>query len=138
MPVARFLVDVSAWVRYPVPAVGARLDELSATGVVASCGLIELDLLGALPDAGTYTAVAELRRRAFELLDMSEADVRRALEIQALLAAGGQRVGWKALVVAAVAERHGVVVLHYDTSFDLTAKVTGQAVEWVVLEGTAG
>jgi len=38
----RFLVDTSAWVRYPVPAVGARLDELSAAGLLATCGVVEL------------------------------------------------------------------------------------------------
>jgi len=44
------------------------------------------------------------------------------------------RVGGQA---AAVAERHGVRVLHYDRDFDLIAEVTGQPVEWVVPYGTA-
>jgi len=132
MAAARFLVDTSAWVRYPVPAVGARLDELSAAGVVGSCGVVELQLLGAVRDAGTYVAVTALRRAAFTLLEMGEADVRWALEVQALLVERKEYgVPWPALMVAAVAERHGVTVLHCDACYDVIVKVTGQGVEWV-------
>ncbi len=133
MQVAQFLVDVSALIRYPCPSVATRLDELSAAGVVASCGLVELQLLGAIRDIGIYATLAALRRTAFELLEISEADVRRAMQVQALLVQRGEYgVGWPSLVVAAVAERHGVTVLHYDGCYDLVVKVTGQGVEWVV------
>jgi len=102
--IVRFLVDTSAWVRYAVPAVSARLDELSAAGVVASCAVVELQRLDALPDAGTYATVAGLRRRAYELLEMGDVDLRRALEVQALLAERGELgVPWPALLVAAMA-----------------------------------
>ncbi len=40
------------------------------------------------------------------------------------------------LIVAAVAEQAGVVLLHYDSDFDRIAAVTGQAAEWVVPRGT--
>ena len=40
------------------------------------------------------------------------------------------------LVVAAAAERAGLVLLHYDHDFDLIAAVTGQPTEWVVPRGT--
>jgi predicted nucleic acid-binding protein len=40
-------------------------------------------------------------------------------------------VGLPDLLVAAVAERHRVTVLHHDADFDLIAGVTGQRVEWV-------
>jgi predicted nucleic acid-binding protein len=39
------------------------------------------------------------------------------------------------LIVAAVAERHGVTVLHDDPDFDHVAAVTGHTVEWVVPRG---
>jgi predicted nucleic acid-binding protein len=135
VPVVRFLVDTSAWARYPQSEVAARLDELSAAGVVASCGVVELQLLGAVRDAGTYATVAALRQQAFELLEMSEADMRRALEVRRLLVERGDyRVPWAALVVAAVAERHRVAVLHCDARYDVIANATGQAVEWVVAD----
>ena len=40
------------------------------------------------------------------------------------------------LLIAAVAERNALTVLHYDKDFDLIAKVTGQATEWIVAAGT--
>jgi|SRR5579859_2082990 len=132
MTVARFLVDVSAWVRYPAAKAGARLDELGAAGLLATCGVTELQLLGGLEDAGTYATVAELRRQAYPVLGMTDADVQRALEVQGLLVAGGQLgVPWYALLVAAIAERHGVAVLHGCRWFDAVARTTRQAVEWV-------
>ena len=41
-------------------------------------------------------------------------------------------VGLPDLPVAAVAERGGVTVLHYDSDYDLIAQVTGQPTQWVV------
>jgi len=129
--VARFLVDTSAWIRYPEPAVGARLDELSAAGQLATCGLVDLQLLGVLRDAGTYATVAAMRRAALTVLEMNEADTRRALEVQALLVERGEYgTPWAALVVAAVAERCGMAVLHCDACYDVIASTTGQASEW--------
>ena len=76
------------------------------------------------------------RSLAFPWLSTQDDDLRRALAVQALLAdAGHHPVPWPALVVAAVAERHQVTVLHYDPTFPLIAKVTGQTVEWVVPDG---
>ena len=45
-------------------------------------------------------------------------------------------VGLPDLLVAAVAERHRVTVLHYDKAFDLIAAVTGQPTTWVVAPGS--
>jgi predicted nucleic acid-binding protein len=94
--------------------------------VATTCGVVELHLLGALRDAGTYPAIADLRRQAFPTLEMSEADVQRAQQIQALAAEHG--LSWPALLVAAVAERHEVTVLHGDSQFDVIARITGQRV----------
>jgi predicted nucleic acid-binding protein len=69
--------------------------------------------------------VAELRRQAFDMLPMSEVDVRRALEVQALLAEHKEcGVPWPALLVAAIAERCGVTVLHCEPCYDVIVKVT--------------
>ncbi len=59
--------------------------------------------------------------------------------MQTLLIAAGN---WRAvsvadLIVAAVAERHGATVLHYDGDFDMVAEVTGQPTRWVVPAATA-
>jgi len=39
------------------------------------------------------------------------------------------------LLIAVVAERHGLTVIHYDKDFELIARVTGQPAEWVVPAG---
>jgi hypothetical protein len=39
-------------------------------------------------------------------------------------------------MIAAVAERHRVSILHYDADYDLIAEVTEQPTEWVVPRGT--
>jgi predicted nucleic acid-binding protein len=40
------------------------------------------------------------------------------------------------LLIAAVAERERVTVLHYDSDYDLIAGVTAQPMQWVVPRGT--
>jgi predicted nucleic acid-binding protein len=41
------------------------------------------------------------------------------------------------LIIAATAERGGLVVLHYDRDFDRIGDVTHQPTEWVVPAGAA-
>jgi predicted nucleic acid-binding protein len=74
---------------------------------------------------------------AFELLHTTADHLRRAKQVQRLLAARHQR-GRKVpdLLVAAAAESSRLTVLHYDADFDLIANVTRQACEWVVPAGS--
>lgn len=62
----------------------------------------------------------------------------RALEIQALLAERSQHRGVSVpdLLIAACAERAGLVVLHYDADYDRIAEMTGQPTRWVVPRGS--
>jgi len=68
---------------------------------------------------------------------LDEECVRRALEVQALLAKRSQHraVPLPDLLIAACAERARLTVLHYDADFDRIAKLTGQSVQWVVPRG---
>ena len=126
-----YLVDASAIVQLPEPEVAAVVGPLLVDGSAATCGLIELALLGRMMDAGARTEVSMTRRAAFRWLPTDD-DLRRALEVQAsLLKDGYHGAGLRPLVVAAVAERHGVIVMHRDAAFDRIAKVTGQPVRWV-------
>lgn len=72
----------------------------------------------------------------FKLVETTASHVRRALQVQRLLAARSQR-GRKLpdLLVAAAAEALDLEVLHYDADFDLIASVTGQRCRWVVPAG---
>jgi predicted nucleic acid-binding protein len=101
-------------------------------GVAVSCGVVELQLLGGIADAAVYVKMAALRRLSVEVLETTEADFRRAMEVQAVLAEQGQfGVGWAPLVVAAVAERYRYVLLHCERQFELIGQIMGQSVEWV-------
>ena len=49
---------------------------------------------------------------------------------------GSEPWGFPDLLIAAVAEREAVTLLHYDSDYELIASVTGQAMRWVVTRGT--
>jgi predicted nucleic acid-binding protein len=78
------------------------------------------------------------RQAGYEWLATHDEDWHRALAVQAALWRGGQirAVGIPRLLVAAVAERERVAIVHYDGEYDLIAHVTGQPAQWVVPRGT--
>jgi predicted nucleic acid-binding protein len=69
---------------------------------------------------------------------VTDATVDRALEVQALLASKARHrsVPLPDLLIAACAEAAGLTVLHYDADYEHIAKLTGQAVQWVVPRGS--
>lgn len=71
-------------------------------------------------------------------VDVGQATLDRAVEIQAALARGGHHRGVPVadLAIAAAAEQAGLTVLHYDADFDRIARITRQPVEWVVPRGS--
>lgn len=135
--VAQFLADTSAFARYPCGEVAARLDPLVIAGQVATCAVVDLQLLYSTRGQDEYAKLAAIRRACFPLLATEDVDLRRAAQLQAALAARSRhRIAWPDLVIAAVAERHGVTLLHYDADYDLIADITGQRIEWVVPKGS--
>jgi predicted nucleic acid-binding protein len=95
------------------------------------------DLFSARSPAQYFQTVA-IRRDGYEYLTTEEEDWQRALETQAELATRGRwrEVGMPDLLVAAVAERHALTLLHYDADFDTIAEITGQDARWVVPRGS--
>jgi hypothetical protein len=73
----------------------------------------------------------------FELVETTADHVRRARQVQRLLASRNQR-GRKVpdLLIAAAAEQAGLTLLHYDNDFELIGSVTGQICQWVVPAGS--
>jgi predicted nucleic acid-binding protein len=131
-----YLLDTSVVKRLVRPQVREMVEPLAAAGELGRPSICDLEvgysarttrewdrLLGALD--------------AFDRVDTTAAHLRRALQVQRLLAQRGQR-GRKIpdLLVAAAAEELDVAVLHYDADFDLIASVTGQRCQWVVPAGT--
>jgi len=136
--IARYIVDKSALARWARPPVRSVLLPLIERGLVATCGLIELEVLYSARDRKDYRTIAADRRAAYEWLPTEDVDLRRALEVQAALCEQGlqRAVSLPDLIIAAVAERHGVCVLHYDSDYDFIAQVTGQPTRWVVPQGS--
>jgi predicted nucleic acid-binding protein len=131
-----FLVDKSALARSGFEPVTARLQQLFAAGVVATCPIIDLEVLYSARSQADYEAT---RREQFGVVSYPlTAEVgERALAVQRLLAGRGQhRLSIPDLLIAAIAELNDLVVLHYDADYDLIAAVTGQPTEWVVERGT--
>jgi predicted nucleic acid-binding protein len=136
--VAGYLADTSALARLRHGPVAAVLGPLIEAGLVATCGVIELELGWATRSAKEFDELRADRDAGYEWLATHDEDWRRALAVQAALWRSGRvrAVGFPDLLVAAVAERERVTVLHYDSDYDLIAQVTGQAVRWVVPPGT--
>lgn len=135
---ATHLVDKSAWARRESrPEVGEALDPLLLTGRVATCGIVDLELLYSAESKAKYVELARILR-SIPRVAVTEAVIDRALEVQGMLAERSQHrsVSLPDLVVAACAETNGLTVLHYDPDFDRIAHFTGQPVQWVVKRGT--
>jgi predicted nucleic acid-binding protein len=131
------LADTSVLTRLAVPEVGAAIRPLLQTAALARSAMTDLEI-GVSARNGDEWYALEDALEVCGALEIDAADFRRALDVQRLLAAAGQR-GRKVpdLLIAAVAERHRLTVLHYDGDFDLIAAITGQSAEWVVPAGSA-
>jgi predicted nucleic acid-binding protein len=136
--VASHLADTSALARLRHAAVASVLSPLMEAGLVATCGVIEFELGWATRTADEFDEVRTDRQAGYEWLATHDEDWHRALRTQAALWRGGRirAVGFPDLLIAAVAERERVTVLHYDGDYDLIAEVTGQPTQWVVPRGT--
>ncbi len=131
-----FLVDTSVLKRLGRVEVRDVVAPLAAAGQLARATICDLEV-------GYSARTAEEWDRllgaldAFGRVDTTAAHLRRALQVQRLLAQRSQR-GRKIpdLLVAAAAEEREAVVLHYDADFDLIASVTGQPCRWAVAAGS--
>lgn len=130
------LLDTSVLTRLREPTVRKAIEPRLRLGQLAGAAISDLEIGFSARNAAEWDRLADALE-AFAPLDTTAEHVRRAKQIQRLLAAKHQR-GRKLpdLLVAAAAETGGLTVLHYDSDFDLIAAVTGQACEWVVPAGS--
>jgi predicted nucleic acid-binding protein len=136
--VATYLADKSALTRSDTrPEVREVIEPLLLAGRIATCGIVDLELLFSAPSPATYRELAEVLR-AMPRVPVTDAAVDRALEVQMLLANQSRHrsVPLPDLLVAACAEAAGLTVLHYDADYERIAKLTGQTVQWVVPRGS--
>ena len=133
-----YLADKSALVHMRDAHVASRLSPLILDGEVATCGIVELEVLYSARSASDLREIRDERRSAFPRVPMGEADFERAEEVLGHLALQGHHraVSLPDLLIAAAAERAGLIVLHYDADYDIIAAATGQTTEWVAPRGS--
>jgi hypothetical protein len=136
--VPRYLADKSALTRRDTrPEVRAAIEPLLLSGAVATCAIVDLELLYSARSPAVYADLA-VALHALPRVPLTEAIAERALEVQGRLAKRSQHraVPLPDLLVAACAESAGLVVLHYDVDYERIAEITGQPTQWVVARGS--
>lgn len=130
------LVDTSVLTRLDEAGVRKVIEPFSERGELARAGISDLEIGYSARSAAEWDRLAEALQ-TFELVETTADHLRRARQVQRMLAERHQR-GRKVpdLLVAAAAETRGLTVLHYDADFDRIAAVTGQSCAWVVPAGS--
>lgn len=125
------LVDNSAWNRVRHAPVAARLMPLADANLIATCGALEVEALYSARNSEEYERMRTYRLAIFTYLESDEDDWQRALATQRELCTKSQHRGPQVpdLVIAAIAQRHDLTLIHYDSDFDRIAEVTGQRAE---------
>ncbi len=132
----QYLADKSAITRFRNPLVVDRYGDFLAQGRVASCPIVDLEVLYSARSLKDYEDTSH-ERRSLPTYPVTPETTDRALEVQHLLATKGRhRLPIPDLLVAAVAELNDLTVLHYDADYDRIAEVTGQRTEWVAARGS--
>jgi predicted nucleic acid-binding protein len=133
----RFLVDKSAIARLHMEAVDAVLKPLLDRRRLATCAVVDLEVLFSARSFAEYDSWLSHRRAFYFNLPITEEIGDRAMEVQSKLAKRSKHrgCGTQDLLIAACAEVYRVPLLHYDRDFDLIASVAGQTTQWVVPRG---
>ena len=130
------LVDSSVLTRLGQPAVREAIDPWVERGELARAGISDLEIGYSARSEAEWDQLAEALH-AFTLVETTSDHLRRARQVQRMLASRHQR-GRKIpdLLIAAAAEARSLTVLHYDADFDRIADVTGQPCLWIVPAGS--
>lgn len=134
---AQYLGDKSALTRVHHDDVMLRVSALYLSGQIATCAMIDLEMLYSVRSAQDHRELL-VDRMLLPRVACGDRAFDRAIEVQGTLAETGRHraVALEDLLIAASAEQAGLTVLHYDRDYDLIAEVTGQPTEWVVPRGT--
>lgn len=136
------LLDNSAWARLNDPALSdTRAEEIAdalEAGGIATCLPFLLEAGYSARSARDYGELLD-ELLALPRFDIDEEVERRAIDAQHQLARiGHHRLPPVDLIVAAIAHRHSLGVLHYDHDYDLIAEKTDLDFEsvWLAKAGT--
>jgi predicted nucleic acid-binding protein len=134
-----YLLDKSALARVAREAsVQAALERLDDIGALATTAIVDLEIGYSARSLNEFESVAADRAALYRELPLTPAVTDRARQVQRELVRIGQHrgPGVSDLLIAATAELHNAVVVHYDRDFDTIAGITSQPVEWIVPAGS--
>ena len=138
MPRTLYLADTSAFSRLEKPIVASAAALLIAEGCIAICAPVTFELGFSAQSPADHQELMDVLA-AFPHTPTTDADHRRAVEVQGLFAQSDQHRSLSLVdaLVAAIAEARQLTVLHYDADFERVAAITGQPHQWIVGRGTA-
>lgn len=135
------LVDTSGHViASQNPDAAAKVHSLAAAGRIGTCHIVKQEMtVGSRSYDHAQLVVAGLDQ-LHPLPITPDVEARAEQVMMVLCRAGQHRAGGKGLLgdllVAATAEIHNAIVLHYDDDFDRVCAITHQPMEWIVPKGS--
>jgi len=132
------LADTSVWARIGKPAM-ARFAAAVEDGLIAVCDQVAMEVLFSARDATDFRATEDALL-ACPWLSVEPSDWDEARRVFRTLADRGplhhRQVKIPDLLIAAVAARHDVTLVHYDADYEVIASVTGQRTRWAAPRGS--
>ncbi len=131
----KYLLDTSVAARVGNERVRSVVRALLLAGEVARTSILDLEIGNQARNSSEWSSLLNAVT-PFPLVETNETHIKRALQVQRILAERSQR-GRKVpdFLIAAVAEQMDLIVLHYDADFDIIAAATGQQAQWIVPAG---
>jgi predicted nucleic acid-binding protein len=137
-PVVPELADTSVWARSGKAGL-AWFAPAVEDGRIAVCDQVAMELLWSARDIADFRAT-EAGLLACPWFEVEPADWTEARRVFAELAGRGplrhRQVKIPDLLIAAVAARNGLTLVHYDADYDIIAGVTGQPTRWAAPRGS--
>ena len=132
------LADTSVWARNRKPELAWFAPALE-DGRIAVCDQVVMELLWSARDLVDFQAT-EAALSTCPWFPVEPTDWDEARRVFRELAARGplhhRQVKIPDLLIAAVAARNELTVVHYDSDYDIIASVTGQSTRWAAPRGT--
>lgn len=132
------LADTSVWARIRKPGLEWFAPALE-DGRIAVCDQVAMEVLWTARDLADFRAV-EAALVACPWFEVEPADWIEGRRVFRELASRGplhhRQVKIPDLLIAAVAARNGLTLVHYDHDYDIIASVTLQATRWAAPRGS--
>lgn len=129
-----YLLDKSAHeIARREPAAQQAFETFGVTGLLATCAMVELEILYSARDRNDHARLKSYLREHCVWLETTDEIMLAALGLQeAMLVAGKHRKPLPDLIIAALARHHNAVVVHHDRDFDdIVPHLDGLRARWI-------